>query len=74
MIPFKGEKRIIPAGKLDATYPHWVNFIECLRSRQNPASDVEAGNQVQVALNMAMLSLLQRKAATFDPAKEEIVL
>lgn len=74
VIPFKGGKQVIPAGKMDATYPHWVNFIECVRSRQKPASDVEFGYQVQVALNMAMLSLLQRKVATFDPAKEEIVL
>ena len=74
LVPFKGEKKVIPAGKMDATYPHWQDFIRCVRSREKPASDVEFGYQVQVALNMAMLSLLKRKLAQFDFAKEEIVL
>ena len=74
VVPFKGEKQVIPAGKLDATYPHWQNFIQCVRSREKPASDVEFGYQVQVALNMAMLSLLNKKVAQFDFAKEDIIL
>jgi predicted dehydrogenase len=72
--PFKGEKTVIPAGKMDATYLHWQNFIQCVRTREKPASDVEFGYQVQVALNMAMLSLLQKKVAQFDFATEDIVL
>ena len=74
VIPFKGEKQVIPAGKMDATYPHWKNFIHCVRTREKPASDVEFGYQVQVALNMAMLSLLHKKVAQFDFAKEDILL
>jgi predicted dehydrogenase len=74
VLPLKGEKQVIQAGKMDATYPHWQNFIQCVRSREKPASDVEFGYQVQVALNMAMLSLLRKKVATFDFEKQEIVL
>lgn len=74
VVPFKGEKQVIPAGKMDATYPHWQNFIHCVRTREKPASDVEFGYHVQVALNMAMLSYLKKKAATFDFQKEEILL
>ncbi len=74
VIPFKGEKQVIPAGKMDATYPHWKNFIHCVRTREKPASDVEFGYQVQVALNMAMLSLLHKKVAQFDFTKEDILL
>lgn len=74
VIPFKGEKEVIPAGKMDATYPHWQNFLHCVRTREKPASDVEFGYQVQVALNMAMLSLLQKKVAQFDTVKEDIIL
>ncbi len=74
VIPFKGEREVIPAGKMDATYPHWQNFLHCVRTREKPASDVEFGYQVQVALNMAMLSLLQKKVAQFDFAKEDILL
>jgi predicted dehydrogenase len=74
VVPFKGESRVFPAGKMDATLPHWQDFLRCVRSRERPASDVEFGYQVQVALNMAMLSFLKRKVATFDAAKQEIVL
>ena len=74
VIPFKGEKQVFPAGKMDATYPHWQNFIHCVRTREQPASDVGFGYQVQVALNMAMLSLLRKKVALFDFAKEDIVI
>jgi hypothetical protein len=58
---------------MDATYPHWQNFLSCVRTREKPASDVEFGYHVQVALNMAMLSLLQKKVLQFDLMKEEIV-
>jgi len=73
VVPFKGEKQVIPAGKMDATLPHWQNFIRCVRTREKPASDVEFGYHVQVALNMAMLSLLNKKVAQFDFDKEDIV-
>ena len=58
----------------DITCGHWKNFIQCVRTREKPASDVEFGYQVQVALNMAMLSLLQKKVAQFDFAKKDIIL
>lgn len=74
VIPFKGAQEVIPAGKMDATYPHWKNFIQCVRTREKPASDVEFGYQVQVALNMAMLSFLQKKVARFDFEKQDILL
>lgn len=74
VIPFKGAQEVIPAGKMDATYPHWKNFIQCVRTREKPASDVEFGYEVQVALNMAMLSLLKKKVAQFDFAKQDIIL
>ena len=44
------------------------------KSGEAGASDVEFGYQVQVALNMAMLSLLQKKVAQFDFEKEDIVI
>lgn len=74
VVPFKGEPQVYPTGKMDATPAHWKNFLSCVRSRAKPASDVEFGYHVQVALNMAMLSFLKRKVATFDPVREEIHL
>ncbi|HNQ91044.1 MAG TPA: Gfo/Idh/MocA family oxidoreductase [Verrucomicrobiota bacterium] len=74
LIPNKGERREVAGGRSDTTRSHWKNFIECVRTRQKPVSDVEFGFQVQVALNMAMLSYLEQKVARFDTERLEIVL
>ncbi len=72
--PRKGSAKTIPIGRSNLTLDHWRNFIHCVRTREKPNSDVEFGFHVQTALNMAMLSYLQKKVATFDSAKETIVL
>lgn len=74
IIPKKGERQVIKGGRSDTTRAHWQNFLHCVRTREKPVSDVEFGYQVQVALNMAMLSYLKKKVATYDLAKQEIVL
>jgi predicted dehydrogenase len=74
VIPFKGERKVFPAGKMDATPPHWKNFFSCIRSREKPVSDVQFGLHVQAALNMALLAFLNNKVALFDQAKKQIVL
>ncbi len=74
VIPRQGERQVIPAGKMDVTPLHWQNFLQCVRTREKPVSDVEFGFHVTTALNMAMLSLLKKKVAQFDFEKEEIVL
>ena len=63
VIPRKGERQVFPAGKMDTTPPHWQNFIQCVRTREKPVSDVEFGLHVQAALNMAMLAFLKEKVA-----------
>jgi predicted dehydrogenase len=72
VIPHKGDRRVYPMKKEDSTIAHWKNFIDCVRSRQKPVSDVEFGLHVQAALNMAMLSLLKEKVVKFDFAKSQI--
>jgi predicted dehydrogenase len=74
LYPRKGEPKVIQGGRMDTTYAHWKNFLDCVRTRERPVSDVEFGFHVQTALNMAMLSYLKRKVATFDFEREEIVL
>jgi len=70
----KGERKEIKGGRIDTTYAHWQNLLQCVRSREKPVSDVEFGFHVQAALNMAMLSYLKKKVATFDFQKEQILL
>jgi predicted dehydrogenase len=74
VVPKKGERKVFPAQKIDATPAHWKNFIQCVRTREKPVSDVEFGLHVQAALNMAMLSYLNRKVARFDAQQKKIVI
>ena len=69
----KASGKVFPMQKSDATSAHWQNFLNCVRTREKPVSDVEFGLHVQAALNMAMLSLLKDKVVKFDFAKNEIV-
>jgi len=73
IVPNKGERKVFPVQKSDATAAHWQNFLQCVRSREKPVSDVEFGLHVQAALNMAMLSLLHDKVVKFDFAKGDII-
>ncbi len=73
VVPRKGERRVFPMEKADTTMAHWKNFLQCVRSREKPVSDVEFGLHVQAALNMAMLSLLKDKVVKFDFEKNEIL-
>jgi predicted dehydrogenase len=68
------EPRVIPGEKPNSTLAHWKNFLECVRTREKPVSDVEFGYHVQAALCMGMLSFLQKKVARFDAGAQEIVL
>jgi predicted dehydrogenase len=72
--PKKGARKEIKGGRMDTTYAHWQNLLQCVRTREKPVSDVEFGFHVQTALNMATLSYLEKKAARFDFERETIVL
>jgi predicted dehydrogenase len=74
LYPRKGEPTVIAGEKPNSTVAHWKNFLQCVRTREKPVSDVEFGCNVQAALSMGMLSYLQKKTARFDSARQEIVL
>jgi hypothetical protein len=69
----RGRGHVASVQKRDATSAHWRNSLGCVRSRQQPVSDVEFGQHVQAALNMAMRSLLKDKVVKFDFTWGEIV-
>jgi predicted dehydrogenase len=52
---------------------HVRNFLDCVRSRQKPIADVEAGHQVATACHLANISLRTGKRLIWDAGKEEIV-
>lgn len=74
LIPRQGERQVIQAGKLDPTPLHWQNFLECVRTRAKPVSDVQFGYHVTAALNMAMLALLKDTVVHYDPSQKRLLL
>jgi predicted dehydrogenase len=52
---------------------HMHNFLECVRSREKPRADVQAGFSHAVAGIMSATALAQGRRMRFDPAKLEIV-
>jgi predicted dehydrogenase len=68
------KEQVILGEQPDSTRAHWLNFLDCVETREKPVSDVEFGYHVQTALCMGMEGFLARKMATFDTRKEEIVL
>jgi predicted dehydrogenase len=74
VIPRKGGRRVVPGLRTEATPLHWKNFLECVRTRAKPVSDLEFALKVQAAMSMSMLAFLNKKVARFDAAKREIVL
>lgn len=52
---------------------HTRNFIDCVKSRKQPISDLESGHQVATVCHLSNLSLRTGRKLTWDAAKEEIV-
>ncbi|MBM4020075.1 MAG: Gfo/Idh/MocA family oxidoreductase [Planctomycetes bacterium] len=52
---------------------HARDFLDCMRSRKDPAADIESGHRVATACHLANISLLTGRKITWDAEKEEIV-
>jgi predicted dehydrogenase len=52
---------------------HMQNFLDCIRSGQEPNCPFELGYRVAIATRMAVDSYRQGKTIRWDPAKEEFV-
>lgn len=52
---------------------HVRNFLDCVKSRERPAADVEGAHEVSVACHLANLSFRLGRTLEWDPEKEEIV-
>jgi len=60
------------AVKPKAGESHMGNWLECLRSRKTPNSDIRAGYAHSVASIMAFLAWESGRRQVYDPEKEEI--
>jgi predicted dehydrogenase len=55
-----------------APHAHMRNFLDAIRSGQEPNCPFELGFRVSIACRMAVESYRQQRAVRWDPAKEEI--
>jgi hypothetical protein len=51
---------------------HFLNWLQCLRTRQTPHAAIEAGYRHAVATIMAMMSFDSGKKMIYDHQKREI--
>jgi predicted dehydrogenase len=52
---------------------HVRNFLDCVKSRHAPISDLESGHRVASACHLANISLKLGRTIHWDPSKEEII-
>jgi predicted dehydrogenase len=57
----------------DATDLHVKNFIDCVRSRQKPAADVEIGHRSTIAAHLGNIAYRTGRTLRWDSAKEEFI-
>ncbi len=75
-LDMKGAKEPLPA---DAAIPevesdaHMLNWLKCLRSRQQPNAPIEAGFSHSVAVIMSDEALVRGRRMAYDPARRAIV-
>jgi len=62
------------SGKAEMQFDlHVRNFLDCIKTRQRPISDVEDGHRVAVACHLANLSLRTGRKLRWDWEKEQII-
>jgi hypothetical protein len=65
----RGEIRVGTEPRLD----HMDNFLQCVRTREQPHCDPQTGYRVMVAIALGVMAYRQNKAMIFDPEREELV-
>ena len=60
--------RTVPATSIDQFKRHARNFLECVRSRRTPISDLESAHRVATACHLANLSLRLGRKLRWDAA------
>jgi predicted dehydrogenase len=56
----------------DGLLNHVGNMLECVKSRQRPACDIEAGQQSSATCLLGNVALRTRGRVEFDPVKQEL--
>lgn len=51
---------------------HWANFLECVKTRQRPISDIEVCHKSTTTCHLGNIALRSKLRVDFDPVKEYI--
>lgn len=57
----------------DRPYPHMLNFLECMGTRQEPIAPIEAGFQHALTSILAQEAMYAGKRLRYDPASQRMV-
>ena len=57
----------------DATPLHVKNFIDCVRTRNRPATDVAIGHRSSIVAHLGNIAYRTGRKIHWDAAKEEII-
>jgi predicted dehydrogenase len=55
----------------ETTDDHWVNFAQCMKTREKPVSDIENGHQSTAMALLGNVALRSRQRVEWDPATEQ---
>ena len=59
--------------RLYVSHNHGQNFLDCIKTRERPVSDVETGHRSAVLNHLGNIAVWTGRAIQWDPVKEEIL-
>ena len=57
----------------DQFVPHVRNFLECVKSRANPASDLASSHRTTVSCHLANIAMKVGRTLVWDGGKQDVV-
>lgn len=75
VIPERGVSDLEPREVKMSNYgnrEHWANFLDCVKTRKRPVSDVETCHRTSTTCHLANIALRSKLRVDFDPATERI--
>lgn len=63
----------LPKEQAEPTNDHWVNWLDCLKSRTQPRSDLHSMAQTTIVCHLANAALLGGETVRWDKTKMDIV-
>jgi predicted dehydrogenase len=68
---YKTERKVVAGA--DRTDLHVKNFIDCIRSRQKPIADVDAGHRSTLVAHLANIAYRTGRKIKWDAGREEVM-